>query len=124
MTEPVENLYYALGQLAYAIAKADGNIQDEEKMTLHTMLIQEARAHGIDLDISNIIFELMQRDNTDSEKSYTWAMNELKRNSNYFIPVMCDKFIKILEKVARAYPPVVEEEKTLLERFKREVKTL
>jgi len=124
MNEPVDNIYYALGQLAYAIARADGNIQDEEKMVLHSIVVQEARTHGIDLDISEIVFELMQRDNTDTETSYTWAMNELKRNKQYFVPVLREKFIKILERVARAYPPVVIEEKTLLERFRREVRGL
>lgn len=124
MAEPLENIFYALGQLAYAIAKADGNIQDEEKMALHSILVQEARRHEIELDISAIIFELLQRDNTDIERSYTWAMNELKRNSHYFVPAIREKFINILERVARAYPPVVPEERRLLERFKREVRML
>ena len=121
--EPIENLYYALGQLAYAIAMADGNVQPEEKLALQAILAEEARKHGVGED-AEIVFNLMERDETDAMKSYEWAMNELRRNSHYFIPALREKFVKILERISRAYPPVVEEEKRLLERFKREVKTL
>lgn len=124
MQEPLEDLYYALGQLAYAVARADGNIQNEEKMALQAVLVQEAREYGIEFANSSIIFELLQRDDTGVEKSYEWAMNEIRRNRQYFIPALQEKFIKILERVARAYPPVVEEEKRILERFKRDIRNL
>jgi hypothetical protein len=122
--EPIENIYYALGQLAYAVARVDGNIQNEEKMALHAILIEEAREHGIEFSGSEIIFELLNRDDTDVERSYAWALNEIKRNQQYFIPAIQEKFIKILERVARSYPPVVEEEKRILERFKKDIKAL
>jgi uncharacterized tellurite resistance protein B-like protein len=120
--EPIENLYYALGQLAYAIARADGNIQPEEKLALQAILAEETRDHGVDFDNAEIVFNLMERDETDALKSYEWAMNELKRNSHYFIPAIRDKFVQALERIARAYPPLVPEEKRLLERFKKEVR--
>ena len=122
--EPIENLYYALGQLAYAIAKADGDIQPEEKLALQSILAEETRDHGVDFDNADIIFRLMERDETNAIQSYEWAMNELRRNSHYFIPALREKFISALERIARAYPPVVAEEKRLLERFKRELKTI
>lgn len=122
--EPIESLYYALGQLAYAIARADGNVSPEEKLALQSILAEETREHGIGFENAEIIFKLMERDETDPMKSYEWAMNELKRNRHYFIPALREKFVRALERIARAYPPVVSEEKRLLERFKREVKVI
>lgn len=122
---PIQNLYFALGELAYAIAKADGTIQKEEKQMLHDIVTEEVKKnHNIDFDYSEIIFTIMGKDNTDSESSYEWALHEMKLNSHYLKPELKVKFQKILEKVAEAFPPVTPQEQKLLDRFQDDLKTI
>jgi uncharacterized tellurite resistance protein B-like protein len=121
---PTQNLYYALGELAYAIAKCDGTIQEEEKRILHDIVSSEIRKENVDFDYSEIIFTIMAKDHTDSETSYHWALSEIKTNRHYFNEEYKDKFVKVLCKVAEAFPPVTSQEQSLIERFKTDVSKL
>jgi len=121
---PVQNLYFALGELAYAVAKADGQIQKEEKQLLHDIVTKEVNADNIDFDYSEIIFNIMGKDNADAETSYNWALQEMKLNSHYFKPELRNKFWDVLLKVAEAFPPVTPHEQKFLDRFKKDLKTI
>jgi hypothetical protein len=121
---PSQNLYYALGELAYAIAKSDGAIQEEEKKILHEIVSSEINDENIDFDYSEIIFTIMSKDRTDAETSYAWAMSEIKNNRHYFNDRYKDKFIQILTRVAEAFPPVTSQESTYIERFRKDVSKL
>jgi uncharacterized tellurite resistance protein B-like protein len=121
---PVQNLYYALGELAYAMAKADGSIQNEEKKLFHEIVTQEIEQHNIDFDYSEIIFNIMEKDKTDVETSYTWAIKEIQNNKHYFLPELRKKFVSIMERVAGAFPPVTVQERVLLERFRSDINSI
>jgi hypothetical protein len=60
----------------------------------------------------------------DAKTSYDWAIKEIRLNSHYLSPELKDKFLQVMEKVARAYPPVTIEEMNLLERFKKDIAPL
>jgi uncharacterized tellurite resistance protein B-like protein len=118
---PVQNLYYALGELAYAMAKADGSIQREEKELFHEIVTEEVGNHNIDFDYSEIIFTIMEKDKTDVETSYNWAIKEIETNKHYFLPDLRKKFISVMERVAGAFPPVTIQERVLLDRFRNDI---
>lgn len=121
---PSQNLYYALGELAYAIAKCDGVIQEEEKRILHDIVTSEIRKDNIDFDYSEIIFSIMAKDATDVETSYGWAISEIRNNRHYFNEGFRETFVSVLCKVAEAFPPVTAQERTLIDRFTKDVKSL
>ncbi len=118
---PVENLHYAIGELAYAVARADGEIQREERKKFHSIVEAELRCKDYNFDVSDIIFQLMEKDKFDTETTYKWAMNEIKTNSHYLSPKLKETFIKVMEKVAKAYPPVTSKEKNVLDKFKADI---
>lgn len=124
MESPIQNLHYAIGQLAYAVAHADGIVQAEERQRFHSIVEAELRCGDHDFDLSEIIFKIMDRDNHDSKTVYTWAMNEIKTNSHYLSPQLKQTFIKVMEKIAKAYPPVTENEQRLIEQFKKDIEPL
>jgi uncharacterized tellurite resistance protein B-like protein len=125
MTSPLENLHAAIGELAYAIARADGKIQKEEREKFHELVSEELNSKNYDFDISEILFQILDRDNyVDAKTSYDWAIKEIRLNSHYLSPELKDKFLQVMEKVARAYPPVTIEEMNLLERFKKDIAPL
>jgi uncharacterized tellurite resistance protein B-like protein len=118
---PRENLYYALGELAYAIARADGSVQKEEREKFHNIIVKELNNNEYDIDVSDIVFQLMDHEKRDSKSTYEWAMNMIKINSHYLSPELKQKFINVMENIAKAYPPVTVEEKNLIEMFKMDI---
>ena|ERR1035437_1438278 len=118
---PFENLHYAIGELAYAVACADGKVQKEEQNKFHDIVAAELRCKDYDFDISDIIFQIMKKDKIDSETTYKWAMDQIKLNSHYLSPKLKETFIKVMEKVAKAYPPVTTKEQTIIDKFKKDI---
>jgi uncharacterized tellurite resistance protein B-like protein len=122
MMTPIENLHYAIGELAYAIAAVDGKVHKEERQKFHDIVAAEIRCKDYDFDVSDIIFQILDRDNEhDTETMYKSAMHTIRTNSHYLSSELKDSFIIVMEKVAKAFPPVTPAEQKLLERFKKDI---
>ena len=121
---PIQNLHYALGQLAYIIATADGAVQNEEIEKFESIMNAELQNKNYDFDISDIDFRLLKKEKTDKETAYHWALKEIRNNSHYLSPEMKNTFISIMEKMADAYPPVTIEEEEIISRFKKDIAPL
>lgn len=118
---PIQNLHYAIGELAYAVASADGKVQKEERKKFHDIVESELHKNNSEFDISGIIFQIMEKDRPGSRETYKWAMDEIRLNSHYLSPQMKQTFIRIMEQIAVAFPPVTRTEKNLLEKFRKEI---
>jgi uncharacterized tellurite resistance protein B-like protein len=121
---PTENLHYAIGELAYTMAYADGKVQEKERQKFHDMVAAELRCKDYAFDVSDIIFQIMDKDRQSTETVYNWALKIIKTNSHYLSPELKATFIKVMEKVAKAYPPVTQSESDLLERFKKDIASI
>lgn len=122
---PLQNLYTAIGKLAYSVARADGSVQKKERKKFHDIVATELSCKDYNFDVSDIIFQILNRDQyVDTKTSYDWAMKEIRLNSHYLSPELKQTFIKVIEKVAKAYPPVTSEESSLLEKFKKDIAPL
>lgn len=118
---PIENLYYAIGELAYAVAFSDGKVQQEERDKFHAIVSSGLNNQQENFDISDIVFKILDKDKVASSTVYEWAMKEIKINSHYLSPKLKHTFITTMEKVAEVFPPITDEEMNLLQRFKREM---
>ncbi len=119
---PTENLHYAIGELAYAIAKADGEIQKAEREKFAKIVEAELRMHDQDFNVSDIIFKVIDREEIiGTKEAYDWAMNQIRINSHYLSPKLKETFIKVMQKVALSYPPVTLEEMSILEKFESDI---
>ena len=121
---PLENLHLAIGEIAYAVAKIDGKVQNEERQKFHNIVAAELRTKDYDFQISDIIFQIIDKDKMDAETTYDWAMKEIKLNSHYLSPELKLTFLRIIDKIAKAYPPVTSEEKKFIERFKKDIELI
>lgn len=121
---PTENLHCAIGELAYAIACADGQVQKEEREKFHNIVMAELRCKDYSFNVSDIIFQVMDKDKTSTKDAYNWAIKELHTNSHYLSPKLKTTFIAVMEKVAKAYKPVTIDEELLIEKFKKEIEPL
>lgn len=121
---PHESLHYAIGEIVYAVAAADGIVQREERKRLEEIVAEELKRHHYEYDFSHIIFQLLNSQHRKSMESYEWGMNGLRLHSHYLSPALKAAFVSLVEKVALAFPPVTEEETNLLSRFKRDIAPL
>lgn len=121
---PLESLHYAIGELAYAVARADGTVQKEERKKFHDIVAAELRCRDYDFDVSDIIFQMMDKDKFDADTTYKWALDEIKLNSHYLSPKLKETFIKVMQKVAKAYPPVTLAEQKIIDRFKKDISVI
>ena len=125
LLRPIENLHYAFGQIVYAIARADGEVQKEERQKLLNIVEAELKNENYNFDIASIIFQVMDKDHNNSvEDTYHSAMKQIRLNSHYLTPSLKTTFITVMEKIAKAYPPVTLEEFLLLDRFKKDIEPL
>lgn len=121
---PIERLHYAIGELAYAVASADGQVQKQEREKFHAIVAAELRCKDHAFDVADIIFQIMEKDKTDSAISYKGAMDEIRLNSHYMSPELKKTFIRVMEKVAAAFSPVTVTEKDLINRFRSDIQTI
>lgn len=119
-----QNLHYAIGELAFAVAFSDGEVQKEEREKFESIVSAELRTKHYDFDISDIIFKILLKERVDAETAYEWAMNQIKMNGHYLSPDLKHASLNIMEKIAKAFPPVTGEERDLIERFKKDIEPI
>lgn len=121
---PLENLHFAMGLVAYAMAYADGTVQREERQKFTAIVEAELRCKQENFSVSDIIFKLLDKRHHERESTYQMAMHQLKTNSHYLSPAMKQTFLNVANKIAKAYPPVTPEEKALYDRFENDIAPL
>jgi uncharacterized tellurite resistance protein B-like protein len=121
---PTENLHYAISQLAYAVAYADGKTQNEERIKFHNLVASELRAKDYNFDISDIIFMIMDQGQKSIKNCYNCAITQIRLNSNYLSPRLKNDFIRVIGHVANAYPAITAEEREILEKFNTEISVI
>lgn len=118
------NLYYALGELAYAMAKADGKVQLVERQKLHDIIVEGTKSHAINFNVSEIIFKVLESEDLNTETVYKWAMDEMKHYRQYLTEDLKVDFAAVLEKIARAFGGLEARERVLLEKFREDLDAL
>jgi uncharacterized tellurite resistance protein B-like protein len=118
---PVENLHFAIGQLAFAVAFSDGKVQKEEREKFQSIVVQELKREDYSFDVTDIVFQIMEKDKMDSNTVYDWAMKEIRSNSHYLSPELKQKFLLVMDRVASAYPPITNDESSIINKFKKDI---
>lgn len=121
---PIQNLHYAIGEIAYAIATADGKLQKEEQQKFESIVEDEIKNHDPDFDISDIIFKIRAKEKSTVKAAYESAMHQMQFNSHYLSPELKAVFVCVIEKIAKAYPPVTIDERLLIDKFKSDIEPL
>ncbi len=108
-----ERLYDAFGELIYAIAMADGDVQPEEVETLKKLLQAHPWAKEIEWS-----FQYEKSKNHSVEEAYQRAIDACKENGpdpeyKYLLDVMIN--------VAEAFNGIVPQEKEIIDNFKTDL---
>lgn len=102
-------LYDAFGEMLYAIAMADGEVQEEEKKTLQRLIKEHPFSKEIEWS-----FDYENQKNHSLGEAYSKAIDICKENGpdpeyKYLLDVMIQ--------VANAYDGIVPQEKRILDNF-------
>ncbi len=119
-----EHLFYGLGMVAHAVAKADGKIQEEEKRELHDLVTEWASQLDEDYDTTEIIFSVLKNRQPDYDQGYTEGLKNIRLGDQYLTEAMKEKFVFLIQDIARAFPPITMEEHAVIERFKKDIEAL
>ena len=108
-----ERLYDAFGELIYAIAMADGEVQEAEIEALHKIINSHPWAREIKWS-----FDYEKSKNNTVEDAYKKAVLACKENG----PDPEYKYLlEVMEQVAEAFDGIVPSEKKIIENFQHEL---
>ena len=119
----IQNIHIAMGSLAYAIAKADGVIQDEEKVTIKKLAQKEFELSDADNEWISNMFNKLEKDNTSLDDAYNFAIDTLDANRYDFdfTDSIKSKCISFMEKVSESFDGISGEERQIIDRFKTDM---
>ncbi len=115
-------LVQALAELAYSIALADGKLEAVEKKNFNEIIDSEFGKSA--WSAKNRFSILEERIAPNIEQSYKHAMFAIKMNKKDFTPSLKQKYVNVIERIASSVDGLREEERELIERFKRDVEMI
>ena len=116
--EIFENMYYGIGKVALAIAKADGEISKNEIDQLKQKVSSFAQHQGVDLSLVDITFSHFKRYESISVKSLLeQGIHDFHLGDDHLTPKLAGAFKELLISIARAQPPITMKEDLVLTSF-------
>lgn len=119
-----QKIYYALGQLAYLVALADGKVQESEIRALHKLVINEIKKHNTNFEYSDIIFNVLNEEKLNPDLIYEFAINELKEASEFITESIKNEILSVLTNIASSYDNVSDEELKVIRNVEEELKKM
>ena len=125
--------YTALGQLVYAIAKADGSVQTEERSKIFNFVIsqlvelEEKTGRGKEALMAfntEKEFHRLRDENKSVKEAYQQFADFLDANMVDFDENMKKTCVNLMENVALAYNGIEPPEKALIEKAKEKIKSI
>ncbi|WP_083733003.1 TerB family tellurite resistance protein [Spirosoma montaniterrae] len=113
------SLYLGFGNLVYALAKADGRVQNEEADAVRQLLAQQPFG-----DLAQYAFTLLEERNVSIEEAYAFGMRRLTDNRKALNDTLKKQFIDILLHVAGAHDDTSRKEQEMIKRFRRDLRRL
>lgn len=123
MIKVEDTLSYAGCLLACAVAGVDGKLQNDEKHQLRTIINQELILGTKSFRFAGVLNNLLEQPNR-LKPDHSWAMAEIKKNEKKVSPEMKSRFIRLIQRVADAFPPVTAEENEFLQKIQTELQAL
>ncbi|WP_066628865.1 tellurite resistance TerB family protein [Labilibacter marinus] len=111
--QKIEKLYEVMGELLYAVAKADGVIQPEEKDALNKLLQNHASQEDIMWS-----FEYEESKNTTVEEVYNKVINFCH---SYGPAAQYQEFINAMTVIAEAADGLDEKESKIINSFSKDL---
>ena len=113
------NLYRAIAELGYTIAKADDVLEPEEAKAFYRIIQQELGEEA--RHIAESRFDILESHLSPSvDEAYNHAMYVIKRNKSALDEDMIEKFKNVIMEVAQV-AGICKEEKAIIDKFQRDI---
>jgi hypothetical protein len=122
--EARENLFYGIGLIAYAVAKADGEVQLEEKKELHELITEWSSDIEVDFDITEIIFSILEKQKPSFDDGYELGLKHLRLGKEQMTDRIKEMFIYLIKDIAHSFPPVTDQEQDVILKFTHDLESL
>lgn len=119
-----EELFYGLGIVAFAVAKADGAIHATEKKELHELLERWCEQIEVEFDVTEIIFSILANQKPAYAAGYDEGMRHIRLGSAHLTSKLKEMFIYLIKDIAHAFPPVTAPEKDIIASFTHDIQTI
>jgi uncharacterized tellurite resistance protein B-like protein len=118
-----QNIHMAMGSLAYAIAKADGQIQEQEKEIIRQLAQKEFELSDSDNEWIKKMFANLEENQISLNDAYQYALDVLESNrfDFDFDKIMKDKCVRFMERIAEEFGGVSNDEQLIIKRFKNDM---
>jgi uncharacterized tellurite resistance protein B-like protein len=112
-----------MGSLAYAITKADGKIQEQEKNIIKQLAQKEFELNDQDNEWIEHMFIKLEKEGISLDDAYNYALDVLEANRFEFDfdQEMKQKCVKFMEKIAESVDGVSVNEQLFLKKFKKDI---
>lgn len=115
-------IYRAIGELAYVVAKADNGLTSEERAAFYQIAEEELDYESW---AAQSRFELLDEIVQPSmDKAYNDALHELRKYKDHFSDDLKDKAVLVLQKVAACCNGLGANETFVIDRFRKDLKSL
>lgn len=115
-------LVQALAELSYSIALADGTLEKKEKEAFEKII--DTELGNSSSSAKNRFAILEERVSPHFEHSYKYAMFAIKASKGDFTEDLKRKFLIVIKRVANCIQGSRQEEKVLVERFKKDIELI
>jgi tellurite resistance protein len=115
-------IYRAIAEMAYVIAKADKGLSAEERMTFNEIVEKELALNSW---VAQSRFELLDEVTQPSiDIAYNEALHDLKKYREYLTDELKEKAVRVMQKVAESCSGYSEKERLIIDRFKSDLKSI
>jgi len=113
-------IYRAIAEMAYVIAKADKGLSAVERMAFYKIAEEELDYESW---AAQSRFELLDEVMQPSiEKAYNDAIHDLRKHKKYFTDELKDKAVVVMQKIAASCNGFSSYEAFIIDRFKNDLK--
>ena len=118
-----ENIHRAMGSLAYAIAVADGTIQQKEKEVILQLATKEFRLSDTDSEWINAMFNQLESQKIGLNDAYAYAMDilEANRHDYDFDDATKKQCVTFMKKITDSFGETDYKEMNVMARFESDI---
>lgn len=116
------DIYRAIGELAYVVAKSDRGLTTEEKEAFYRIAREELQ---YDSWAAQSRFDLLDEVTQPSiDRAYNDALHELRKYSAYLTDELKEKAMVVLQRLATSCDGLSANETFVLDRFRKDLQSL
>ena len=117
-------VYYVLGQLVYAMARANEPLNDIDRSELQDLFVAELSQSETDVDFPEVISHILNKEKKDLETTYNWVIQSLKLQQSKLEKENKSEFLSLIEQVVNRFPSTTAMELEYLDRLTKDFQTL